>query len=32
MKICIIRAGVVGKYLAENLSKEGYEIAIIDNV
>lgn len=30
MRICIIGAGVVGKYLAENLSKEGYEIAIID--
>ena len=30
MKICIIGAGIVGKYLAENLSKEGYEIAVVD--
>jgi len=30
LKICIIGAGVVGSYLAENLSKEGYEIAVVD--
>ncbi len=30
MKICIIGAGVVGSYLAKNLSKEGYEVAVID--
>lgn len=30
MKICIIGAGVVGSYLAGSLSKEGYEIAVID--
>ena len=30
MKICIIGAGVVGSYLAKNLSQEGYDVAIID--
>ena len=30
MRICIIGAGVVGSYLAKNLSKEGYEVAVID--
>jgi len=30
LKICIIGAGVVGSYLAKHLSKEGYEVAVID--
>jgi len=30
LRICIIGAGVVGSYLAKNLSKEGYEVAVID--
>jgi trk system potassium uptake protein TrkA len=30
MKVCIIGAGVVGSYLAKKLSKENYEIAIVD--
>ena len=30
MKVCIIGAGVVGSFLAKRLSKEGYEIAVVD--
>ncbi|WP_457679896.1 NAD-binding protein [Thermovibrio sp.] len=30
MKVCIIGAGVVGSFLAKKLSKEGYEIAVVD--
>ncbi len=30
MKICIVGAGVVGSYLAQKLSQEGYDVAIID--
>jgi trk system potassium uptake protein TrkA len=30
LKICVIGVGVVGSYLAKNLSNEGYEVAVID--
>jgi len=30
MKICIVGAGVVGSYLATRLSRDGYEVAVID--
>jgi len=30
VKVCIIGAGVVGSYLAKKLSKENYEIAVVD--
>ena len=30
MKICIIGAGVVGTYLAKQLSEEGYQVAVVD--
>ena len=30
MKVCIVGAGVVGSFLAKRLSREGYEIAVVD--
>ena len=30
MKVCIVGAGVVGSYLAKKLSREGFEVAVID--
>jgi len=30
VKVCIIGAGVVGSFLAKRLSREGYEIAVVD--
>lgn len=30
MKVCIVGAGVVGSYLTRKLSREGYEIAVVD--
>ena len=30
MKVCIVGAGVVGSYLAKRLSKEGFEVAVVD--
>ncbi|WP_456436361.1 NAD-binding protein [Thermovibrio ammonificans] len=30
MRVAIIGAGVVGSYLAKRLSKEGYEVAVVD--
>lgn len=30
MKVCIIGAGVVGSHLAKRLSREGFEIAVVD--
>ena len=30
MKVCIVGAGVVGSYLAKRLSREGFEVAVID--
>jgi len=30
LKVCIIGAGVVGSFLAKKLSREGYEIAVVD--
>ncbi len=30
MKICVIGAGVVGSHLSKRLSKEGFEVAVID--
>jgi len=30
VKVCIIGAGVVGSYLAKRLSKEGYQVAVLD--
>jgi len=30
LKVCIVGAGVVGSFLAKRLSREGYEIAVVD--
>ena len=30
MKVCVIGAGVVGSYLSKRLSREGFEVAVID--
>ncbi len=30
MKVCIVGAGVVGSYLTKKLSREGFEVAVID--
>lgn len=30
MKVCIVGAGVVGSYLAKKLSKEGFEVIVVD--